>query len=229
MTKQVNINLMKRQRHSKDIGIGGMAARWYDNSTRKHRLAEMKGYAREVARHIQDGCSALEVAPGPGYLAIELAKLGEFKIIGPDISKDFVEIAKRNAKEAGVEVEFRQGSVADIPFPNNTFDFIICTAAFKNFKEPLKALSQMYRVLKPRGTALIVDMNRHASNQQIEDYTKNIGTNGMDKLFMKLVFKYFLRNGAYTKDEFVDLISKTSFKEYHIKEEEIGFYIYLRK
>jgi ubiquinone/menaquinone biosynthesis C-methylase UbiE len=220
---------MKRQRHSKDIGIGGMAARWYDNSTRKHRLAEMKGYAREVARHIQDGCSALEVAPGPGYLAIELAKLGEFKIIGPDISKDFVEIAKRNAKEAGVEVEFRQGSVADIPFPNNTFDFIICTAAFKNFKEPLKALSQMYRVLKPRGTALIVDMNRHASNQQIEDYTKNIGTNGMDKLFMKLVFKYFLRNGAYTKDEFVDLISKTSFKEYHIKEEEIGFYIYLRK
>jgi ubiquinone/menaquinone biosynthesis C-methylase UbiE len=229
MTKQVNINLMKRQRHSKDIGIEGMAARWYDNSTRKHRLAEMKGYAREVARHIQDGCSALEVAPGPGYLAIELAKLGEFKIIGPDISKDFVEIAKRNAKEAGVEVEFRQGSVADIPFPNNTFDFIICTAAFKNFKEPLKALSQMYRVLKPRGTALIVDMNRHASNQQIEDYTKNIGTNGMDKLFMKLVFKYFLRNGAYTKDEFVDLISKTSFKEYHIKEEEIGFYIYLRK
>jgi ubiquinone/menaquinone biosynthesis C-methylase UbiE len=229
MSKSVNINIMKQQRRSKDIGIEGITARWYDNNTRKHRLAEMKAYAEEVAKHIQDGCSVLEIAPGPGYLAIELAKLGKFKIIGLDISKDFVHIARRNAKEVGVEVEFRQGSVADIPFPDNTFDFIICTAAFKNFKEPFKALSQMYRVLRSGGAALIIDMNRNASNQQIEDYTKNMGAKGMDKLFMKVIFKYFLRNGAYTKDEFMNLISKTAFKEYDIKEGGIGFYIYLRK
>jgi ubiquinone/menaquinone biosynthesis C-methylase UbiE len=229
MSKSVNINIMKQQRRSKDIGIEGITARWYDNNTRKHRLAEMKAYAEEVAKHIQDGCSVLEIAPGPGYLAIELAKLGKFKIIGLDISKDFVHIARRNAKEVGVEVEFRQGSVADIPFPDNTFNFIICTAAFKNFKEPFKALSQMYRVLRSGGAALIIDMNRNASNQQIEDYTKNMGAKGMDKLFMKVIFKYFLRNGAYTKDEFMNLISKTAFKEYDIKEGGIGFYIYLRK
>jgi ubiquinone/menaquinone biosynthesis C-methylase UbiE len=225
----VNINLMKQHRRFKDIGIEGMAARWYDNNTRKHRLAEMKEYAIEAAKHIQDGCSVLEVAPGPGYLAIELAKLGEFKIIGLDISRDFVEIAKRNARAGHVEVEFRQGSVADIPSPDDAFDFIICTAAFKNFKEPFKALSQMRRVLKPGGTILIVDMNRDTSNHQIENYTKNMGVKGADKLFMRLIFRYFLRNGAYTKDEFVDLISKTAFKEYHVKEEGIGFHIYLRK
>jgi hypothetical protein len=56
-----------------------------------------------------------------------------------------------------------------------------------------------------------------------------VGAKGMDKLFMKLIFKYFLRNGAYTKDEFTNLISKTAFKEYDIKEEGIGFYIYFRK
>src|SRR5919109_5430210 len=221
--------MMKLQRRFKDIGIEGTSARWYDNNTRRHRLAEMKEYAKEVTKHIHDGCSVLEVAPGPGYLAIELAKLGRYEIIGLDISKDFVEIARRNAKEAGVEVEFRHGNVADIPFPDNTFDFIICTAAFKNFKEPFKALSQMYRVLKSGGTALIVDMNRNASNQQIEDYTKFMGAKGIDKLFMKLIFRYFLRNGAYTKDEFMNLISKTVFKEFDIKEEGIGFYIYLRK
>ena len=229
MSKSVNINIMKQQRRSKDIAIEGITARWYDNNTRKHRLAEMKAYAKEVANQIQDGCSVLEVAPGPGYLAIELAKLGKFKIIGLDISKDFVEIARRNAKEAGVGVEFWQGSVADIPFPDNMFDFIICTAAFKNFKEPFKALSEMYRVLRSGGAALIIDMNRNASNQQIEDYTRNMGAKGMDKLFMKLIFKYFLRNGAYTKDEFTNLISKTAFKGYDIKEEGIGFYIYLKK
>ena len=64
-------------------------------------------------------------------------------------------------------------------------------------------------------------MNRNASNQQIEDYTKNMGAKGVDKLFMKLIFKYFLRNGAYTKDGLTTLISKTAFKEYDIKEEEL--------
>ncbi len=229
MSKLVNINVMKRQRRFKDIGIEGRSARWYDNNTRKHRLAEMKGYAREAAKYIHDGCSVLEVAPGPGYLAIELAKLGRYRIIGLDISKEFVKIAERNAREARVEVEFLHGSADDIPFPDNTFDFIICTAAFKNFKEPVKALSQMHRVLTSGGTALIIDMNRNASNQQIEGYTKNIEAGIMHKLLMELIFKYFLRKGAYTKDEFINLISKTAFKEYDIKEEGIGFYIYLRK
>lgn len=229
MSKLVNINIMKRQRRFKDIGIEGTSARWYDNNTRKHRLSEMKGYAKEVAKYIQDGCSVLEVAPGPGYLAIELAKLGKYRIIGLDISQDFVEIARRNAKEANVEVEFRRGSADDIPFPDNTFNFIICTAAFKNFKEPVKALIEMNRVLTPGGIALIIDMNRNASNQQIKDYIRNIESRGMHKLFMELIFKFLLRNAAYTEDELVNLISKTAFKEYVIKEVEIGFHIYLNK
>lgn len=87
----------------------------------------------------------------------------------------------------------------------------------------------MYRVLKSGGTALIIDMNRNVSNQQIEDFIQNTEVNGKDKLFMKLIFKHFLRNGAYNKDELINLISKTAFKQYDIKEEGIGFYIYLTK
>ena len=46
---------------------------------------------------------------------------------------------------------------------------------------------------------------------------------------MRLTFKYFLRNGAYTKGELINLISKTAFNEYNIKEEGIGLYVYLKK
>lgn len=45
-----------------------------------------------------------------------------------------------------------------------------------------------------------------------------MGVKSSEALFTKLTFKYFLRNGAYTKDEFINLISKTAFKEYDIKE-----------
>jgi ubiquinone/menaquinone biosynthesis C-methylase UbiE len=227
----MNINMMKQQRRLKDLGIEGMTARWYDNNTRKSRLTEMKEYAKEASKYLHGGCSVLEVAAGPGYLSIEIAKLGICnKIIGLDISKDFVEIAQRNAKQAGVieVVEFQHGNVADIHFPDDSFDFIVCIAAFKNFKQPSKALSQIYRVLKSGGNALIADMNRKASNQQIDDYIKSIEAKGIDKLLMKLIFKY-LRNGAYTKDEFSSLISKTAFKQYDIRGKGMGFYIYLAK
>jgi ubiquinone/menaquinone biosynthesis C-methylase UbiE len=143
--------MMKSMRRKKDLGIGGWMAHWYDNNTKNHRLKEMKMYAVEVASHIKNGASVLEIAPGPGYLSIELAKLGKYNIVGWDISKDFVEIARKNAKAAGVEVDFREGNAADIISPDSRFDFIICTAAFKNFKEPLKALNEMHRVLKPGG------------------------------------------------------------------------------
>ena len=72
----MNINMMKQQRRFKDLGIEGATARWYDNNSRKSRLTEMKEYAKEASKYLHDGCSVLEVAPGPGSLAIELAKLG---------------------------------------------------------------------------------------------------------------------------------------------------------
>ena len=221
--------MMKVLRRFNDLGINGFMARWYDKNSRDHRIEELRNYAKEAAKHVEQGGSILEVAPGPGYLAIELAKLGSYKIIGLDISKDFVDIAQANAKRAGVEIEFQQGNVANMPFSDNMFDFLICTAAFKNFKEPLKALSEMYRVLKPGAAALIIDMNGNVSNQQLDSLINEMNVKGIEALFMKLTFKHFLRRGAYSKDGFITLLSKTTFKKYDIKEIGIGFYIYLRK
>jgi ubiquinone/menaquinone biosynthesis C-methylase UbiE len=221
--------MMKSMRRTKDLGIGGWMAYWYDNNTKNHRLKEMKMYAAEVASHIKNGATVLEVAPGPGYLSIELAKLGKYKIVGLDISKDFVEIARKNAKTAGVDVDFRQGNVADIVSPDSAFDFIICTAAFKNFKEPLRALTEMHRVLKPGGTALIIDMNKNASKQQLEASTREMGEKGLEAFFMQVIFKYFLKKGAYSKDEFNGLISKTEFKNHDISERDISLHVCLQK
>jgi len=221
--------MMKLMRRFRDLGIEGGMARWYDRNTKEHRLNEMRCYAKEVAGYIEDGDTVLEIAPGPGYLSIELARLNDYGITGVDISKNFVEIARKNAREAGVKVTFRQGNVSDLPIADETIDFVICTAAFKNFKEPLKALHEISRVLKPEGIALIVDMNRGVSNQEIDAFTNSIGVKGMEAIFMKSTFKFFLKKGAYTSDGFVELISKTPFKNYEIKKLGIALYVYLRK
>lgn len=221
--------MMKFLRRFGDLGINGLAARWYDKNSRNHRLDEMRQYAKKAAEHLHDGDSVLEIAPGPGYLSIELSKLENYEITGMDISGDFVEIARKNAREADAHVEFRQGNVSDMPFQDNTFDFIICTAAFKNFKQPLKALNEMNRVLKMEGEVLIIDMKRDASDQEIDTLTRNMKEKGAEAVFMKFMFKHFLRKGAYTKDEISRLIAQTAFGDYRVDADGVTLSIDLRK
>ncbi|GHU87194.1 methyltransferase type 11 [Spirochaetia bacterium] len=220
--------VMKFFRQFKDLGISGPFTRWYDKNTREYRLAEMQGYAREVAGHLKDGANVLEVAPGPGYLSIELAKLGDYNITGMDISADFVEICKTNAKRENVNVTFVQGNVSAMPFEDSIFDFIVCSAAFKNFREPVMAIREMYRVLKNNGIALILDMNRNAPKEMIEAEAAKTSRPGFERWFMKTTFRYLCKS-AYTKDEFEKIIKQTSFNKTDIKEMGIGLLVYTYK
>ena len=219
---------MKKARKKKDLGITGAMAKWYDKNTRKSRLAEMNEYADVVSGYAEPGAKVLEVAPGPGYLSIELAKRG-FTVTGVEISGDFVAIEKHNADKAGVNVDFKQGNASDMPLPDGTFDFIICSAAFKNFSEPLKALNEMHRVLKPDGTVLIIDMNYDATNEDIDAEMQKSGMKGFDRWFVKLSFKTFLKSGAYTKAGFEELIAQTNFASHKIEKRGIGFEVWLYK
>lgn len=219
---------MKKSRKKKDIGIYGVMAKWYDKNTRKSRLAEMNEYADIISGYTENGATVLEVAPGPGYLSIELAKRG-FNVTGVEISEDFVAIEKHNAKEAGVNVNFKQGNASALPLPDGIFDFIICSAAFKNFSEPLLALNEMHRVLKPTGTALIIDMNHEITKEDIEAELNKSGMKGFDRWFVGLSFKTFLKSGAYTKGGFEELIVQTSFDSHDIKKQGIGFQVWLYK
>lgn len=217
--------MMKFFRRFQDLGIEGEKARHYDRLTRKHRIGEMREYAKEAAKHLRDGDSVLEIAPGAGYLSIELSRLGNYRLTGMDISKDLVEICNRNANEAGVEIDFREGNVSRMPFRANTFDFVICVLAFKNFKEPIKALGEMHRVLRQGGTALIIDLNRDATIKATKRVAENMGLKGI----MAYVAAAIQRSGSYRKNEFVDFISRTEFRNHGIRESDTGFSIYLSK
>jgi hypothetical protein len=83
--------------------------------------------------------------------------------------------------------------------------------------------------LKPGGTALIVDMNHEATQEDIENEVKKTGMKGFDRWFTKLAFKTFLKSGAYTKAGFEELIAQTPFSSHDIIKSGIGFGVWLRK
>jgi ubiquinone/menaquinone biosynthesis C-methylase UbiE len=171
----------------------------------------------------------LEIAPGPGYFCIELAKLGDYDITGLDISKSFVAIASQNAVEAGLEIDFRLGNVSHMPFADETFDFTFCQAAFKNFSEPVKAIAEMYRVLRPGGTAVIVDLRHDASAEDVEQEVKGMGLGRLDAAFTRWTFKHMLLKSAYSVKEMAAMIGQTPFGTGRIEVEGIGFQAWLEK
>ena len=212
----------------KGFGMEGAVARWYAGLTKKS-LEDFKALARRTAEQIPLHSKVLDVAPGPGYFAIELAKRGDYEIAGLDISETFVEIARANAAKAGVQVDFRRGDASNMPFADETFDFLLCRAAFKNFSEPKRALEEMHRVLKPGGQALIIDLRRDASPESIRQAVDGMNLGVVNAIITKLTFRFMLLKRAYTKGEFEELISATKFRDVKIREDLTGIEILLAR
>jgi ubiquinone/menaquinone biosynthesis C-methylase UbiE len=212
----------------KGWGMNGAVAKWYARLTKKS-LKDFTELAERMATGLSIKSNVLEVAPGPGYFAIELAKLGDYRITGLDISETLVEIARANAANANVRVDFRHGNAANMPFDDELFDFLICRAAFKNFADPIGALQEMYRVLKPGGRALIIDLRRDASHESIAKAVEAMHLGPLNQAITKLTFRFMLLKRAYTKDDFDQFLAKTRFRKGDIREDMIGLEVWLRK
>jgi ubiquinone/menaquinone biosynthesis C-methylase UbiE len=212
----------------KGLPMEGVIASWYAKTTfkdlKRHHLM-----AKQLVEKIPANGSVLEIAPGPGYFCIELAKLGNFQITGLDISKSFVEIAHRNAVDAGLKIDFREGNASAMPFKNDTFDFTFCQAAFKNFSEPVRAIAEMYRVLKPNGTAVIVDMRRGAPAEEIEREVKGMKLDRINEFMVKWTFDHMLLKNAYSLDEMKAMVSQTPFRKCRVDVGGVGFQVWLEK
>ena len=207
----------------------GPIARWYARVRgTKSQLAAYREQARRLTDGLPDGTRVLEVAPGPGYLAIEMARLGTFHVTGLDISHTFVEIASDNARKAGVAVEFRQGDAARMPFESESFDLVVCQAAFKNFTLPRRALAEMYRVLRAGGTAVIQDMSKDATHADIEDDVRDMDLGRFSAFTTKATLE-MLKRRAYSPGQFERLAAESPFRTCEITTEGIGLQVQLKK
>jgi ubiquinone/menaquinone biosynthesis C-methylase UbiE len=185
--------------------------------------------AQRIGAQLAPGSAVLEVAPGPGYFSIELARLGAFQITGLDLSRTFVRLATMQAAKAHVSVEFLEGSASSLPFPARSFDFVVCRAAFKNFAKPDEALHEMSRVLRPGGRALIIDLKADATPDAIREHIDAMGLSTVNRILTRLVFKTMLLKRAYSREQFQEMLWEVNFSNVEINEDAMGFEIWLTK
>ena len=207
----------------------GPMARWYTRQRgTESQLSAYARQARELTAGLATGSAVLEVAPGPGYLAVEMAKLGRVTVSGLDISHTMVQIAAGNARQAGVDVDFRHGDASAMPFAADSFDLIVCQAAFKNFTEPVRALDEMYRVLRAGGTAVIQDLSSDASPTDIADEVKRMELSATNAFFTRSTLA-MLRRRAHSPAEFERLVAQSAFRTGEIRPEGVGLEVRLHR
>lgn len=116
-----------------------------------------------------------------------------------------------------------------MPFPDNTFDFTFCQAAFKNFSEPVRAIAEMYRVLRPGGVSVISDLRRDAPANEIEREITGMGLGPVNRFLVKWTFEHMLLKSAYSVEQMRSMVSQTLFGRCRIEVSGVGFQVWLEK
>ena len=100
----------------------------------------------------------LEVATGPGYVALGFAAVCR-EVIGVDLTAAPLAIADRTRRERGLtNVRFQEGDADHLPFAEGEFDVVVCRFAFHHFEDPPRVLTEMARVCRPDGTVAVEDL-----------------------------------------------------------------------
>lgn len=122
--------------------------------------------------------SVLDIGTGPGQLLLFMQKtLPNARLVGVDISPAMVAQAQRNIdlQDRSHCIEVQLADAKGLPFADGTFDRVISTGSLHHWKEPIKALAEVHRVLKVDGYALMYDLVRDIPKPVSEDIRSQFG------------------------------------------------------
>ena len=112
---------------------------------------------------ISEGWGFLDVGCGTGWAVREAADRLTFgTACGIDISPRMIEKAMAHSPKRD-NIEFRVANSEAIPYPDDSFGSIVCTCSFHHYQNPIRALSEMKRVMKHGGRLVILDAARDVS------------------------------------------------------------------
>lgn len=112
---------------------------------------------------VEEGASALDVCCGTADWTIALAEAvgDEGKVIGLDFSSNMLEVGKQKVHQLGLQqVELIQGNAMDMPFDDDTFDYVTIGFGLRNVPDYMHVLKEMHRVLKPGGMAVCLETSQ---------------------------------------------------------------------
>jgi SAM-dependent methyltransferase len=139
-----------------------MAQRYViDDSVQREYVSarDVRTFLPVLLPHLRSGLDVLDAGCGVGSIALDVAPtVAPGRVVGIDVDAGQIEAAQKSAAERGIEnAEFRTGSVLELPIEDESFDVVYANAVLMYLREPVRALAEMRRVLRPDGLAAVSD------------------------------------------------------------------------
>jgi ubiquinone/menaquinone biosynthesis C-methylase UbiE len=130
-----------------------------DSVLRSHRWRTAENSAGFLLPHLAPGQRVLDVGCGPGTITADLARrVFPGEVIGIDLSDDVVAAATRDhPASAEARVAFTVGDVYSLDFDDGSFDVVFAHQVLQHLSEPVTALCEIRRVLRPGGLVAVRD------------------------------------------------------------------------
>ncbi len=108
------------------------------------------------------GDAVLDCATGTGDLALAFKeKVGERgRVLGTDFCRAMIEQAPEKAAARGLKVDFEVADAMDLPYENGRFDIASIAFGIRNVDEPVTALREMARVVRPGGRVTVLEFGQ---------------------------------------------------------------------
>jgi ubiquinone/menaquinone biosynthesis C-methylase UbiE len=211
--------------------IPGPLASSYEKATRLAIDIYYRKVAAEIVSTFKKGL-ILDLGTGPGYLPIEIIKQSaDIKIIGIDLSRQLIQMAQQNAKNAGVSdrIDFRLGDSGRLWFDDASFDMAISTGMLHSLRDPIKVLKEIYRVLKNGGEAWIYDPAKVASYIDRKKWKASLTHQEHFFIWLFTALKLLRPIKTYDREQVVEMVRATEFKIISIEEEKDEIKVKLKK
>jgi ubiquinone/menaquinone biosynthesis C-methylase UbiE len=166
--------------------------------------------AQDILHYCNEG-NCLDVGMGPGWLLIKLHKQSPaLHLHGIDISPPMVARAFANVRKAGLAgvIDLKTGDATHIPYRDGLFDAVVSTGSIHHWKEPMRALNEIYRVLKHGGYALLYDVVSDTPQSVLKEAAREFG-----RLRILLLWLHAFEEPFYSRQALELLPEKSLFKQ----------------
>jgi ubiquinone/menaquinone biosynthesis C-methylase UbiE len=142
--------------------------------------------------NLANGSKMLDIGCGSGSLLHDLyLRNPTFKLYGIDQSKDQLKRANQRIKNLSDKIYFLRANAENLPFPDESFDFVMSVGVLKHITDKRKALEESARVLKPGGKMFIIEVDKDCSEERIKYF---VGETAFPLLIKKLWYRLFKKH-----------------------------------
>ena len=130
----------------------------HESVLRSHTWRTAENSAGYLLPALRPGLSLLDVGCGPGTITVDLVRrVAPGRVAGIDRSPEVIAQAAAHAKDQGVTIDLQPADVYELPFADASFDVVHAHQLLQHLAEPVRALIEMRRVLRPGGLVAVRD------------------------------------------------------------------------